>query len=194
MTVPVAMECPAFGVGLAFSPLAARSAVRPTPPMRSPSAIQYLRAWTKKTNVVTREWAYVNTSGEPIKMTVTEEHITTVKGAFDATAGATGTIGSNFFGELGIEIGPAMHGEGTHTTSTNVKTEITIPGADGKYIYHRGTRRGSGRYERWSCGSHSCSRMGYKSGHSWNSNSIGSISRKKPSQDGLSATVKKRYS
>ncbi|WP_217552631.1 hypothetical protein [Streptomyces sp. GbtcB6] len=55
-------------------------------------------------------------------------------------AGATGTIGSEFSGELGIEVGLSMH----------------------EYI-------------------------------SWNSNSIGSISCKKPAQDGLSATVKKRY-
>ncbi|MGW1259086.1 hypothetical protein ACWD5Q_28855 [Streptomyces sp. NPDC002513] len=155
--------------------------------------IQYLWAWTKKTNVVTHEWDYVNTSGEPIKMTITEEKITEVKGAFDASAGATGKLATKFFGELGIEVGLSMHGEGTHTTSTSVTTEITIPKTDGKYIYYRGTRKGSGRYERWACGSHSCARMGYKTGHSWNSNSIGSISCKKAAQDGLSALAKKRY-
>jgi len=155
--------------------------------------IQYLWAWTKKTNVVTHEWDYVNTTGESVKLTITKEHITTVEGAIDATGGATGNLATKFFGALGIEVGLTLHGSGSKTVTHSIVKEVTIPKADGKYIYYNGTRKASGRYERWACGSHSCARMGYKSGHSWNSDSAGSISCKKPAQDGLSALVKKRY-
>ncbi|MCT9076986.1 hypothetical protein [Streptomyces fulvoviolaceus] len=154
---------------------------------------QNLWDWTKKTYVITHEWDYVNTTGENHEWTITKEHIDTVTGAIDASGGATGNLGSKFFGQLGIEVGLSLHGSGTRTNTESITIKITIPKADGKYVYYSGTRKASGRYERWGCSSQRCSVVGYKKGHSWTSNSHGSISCKKAALDGLSKKVKKVY-
>ncbi|MFJ3820393.1 hypothetical protein [Streptomyces nodosus] len=155
--------------------------------------ILYEWAWTKKEYKVTHEWDWVNTTGEPVKKTISMKKIHEVKAEITASGGVTGKLKSKFFGKLGIEVGLTLHGEGKKTTTTSITWQITIPKADGKYVYYSGTRKASGRYERWACSSQRCSVTGYKKGHSWTSNSHGSISCKKPSQDGLSAKVKKEF-
>ncbi|MET9087521.1 hypothetical protein ABZX77_37530 [Streptomyces sp. NPDC004237] len=153
---------------------------------------QNLWAWTKKTYVITHEWDWYNTTGEKQTVRITKAHERTVTAAIDTNVGSTGALKA-FIAKLGLEVDLTLRASGSRTDTSSIIITVTIPAKDGKYVYYSGTRRASGRWERWACSSQRCSRVGYKTGHSFTSASNGSIACYKAVNDGLAKLAKREY-
>ncbi|WEH40022.1 hypothetical protein [Streptomyces sp. AM 2-1-1] len=160
-----------------------------SPPSAHATSYYNKWAWKKVNWVITHRSVYENNGSTNVSITITKTKQTVVKAEVTLSVNATGGMG-NFMTKLGAEVGLSLMASGEHTKSTTITTSYTVPKYK-RYVFYSGTRKASGRQERWGCSSSRCSVVGKRQGQSWTTRYDGNYQCGSKAGSGLAILAKR---